>query len=435
MEEKKLRVLVISRSPWIENNNTGSTLSNFFSDLKEIDFFGLCLREAPKVSSICKSNFYISEGQLLRSLLNKNEIVGKITNSLKFDNDACIKEKDFYDKVKKTNSSLLKIFREILWSISKWKNSNLNEYLNLVHPDIIFFPSFPCAYPCKILKYIYEKTKAKVIIFHSDDCYTLKQFSLSPFFWIFRLYQRKWIKKAVSFSSRSYVISDIQKKDYDKCFKLNHLLLTKSYNFNDAFFKGAKVNSPLQMVYTGNLEMKRWKNLLLLIKCLKQINKEEIKVRLLVYSPTHLSKRIIKRINTGNYSSFKGSVDPSLLPSIQMNADLLVHVESFDLINRLKVRQSFSTKIVDYLISQKPIFAIGPLSIASISYLKKHKCGFVSCCRNDINDNLFRILDNPSLLSECSKKELECGKEFHDSLKMKKMILNDFMTVIGINNK
>lgn len=46
----------------------------------------------------------------------------------------------------------------------------------------------------------------------SDDCYTLRQFSLSPLFWIDRLWKRRYVKRAIDECMLLYVITDRQKK-------------------------------------------------------------------------------------------------------------------------------------------------------------------------------------------------------------------------------
>lgn len=66
-----------------------------------------------------------------------------------------------------------------------------------------------------------------------------------------------------------------------------------------------------------------------------------------------------KELNIGESSILMGSVPATEIEEIQKNADILVHAEGLDLKSRLAVRQSFSTKIVDYLKMARPIFAVG----------------------------------------------------------------------------
>lgn len=56
---------------------------------------------------------------------------------------------------------------------------------------------------------------------------------------------------------------------------------------------------------------------------------------------------------------------------IMHEADVVLHVESFDEKSIETVKYSFSTKIIDCLQSGSQILGVGPSGIASIEYLKK----------------------------------------------------------------
>ena len=72
------------------------------------------------------------------------------------------------------------------------------------------------------------------------------------------------------------------------------------------------------------------------------------------------------------------------------NSDVAVHVESFDLKNRLTTRLSFSTKIIDCMNSGCAILAIGPNSQAGMAYLKDNNAAI---CINNIKDIVFDFLE------------------------------------------
>ena len=67
-----MRVLVITRAPWRTDNNTGNTMTNFFSDMKDIEFYNLYFRDQLPQNDIAKRSFAISEGQLVKNLLKKS---------------------------------------------------------------------------------------------------------------------------------------------------------------------------------------------------------------------------------------------------------------------------------------------------------------------------------------------------------------------------
>lgn len=427
---KKRRLLVISRAPWLEDNSTGATLSEFFSDFLDYDIYGLCLREAPMVTSICKENFYMSEGQIIRALMRRGN-VGKITGESFGEMKNQNREKNLYNKAKKYNFVIFQFLRELLWGTGIWKNDNLNNYLDKVRPDIIFFPDFPCAYAHKVLKYIQKRTNAKVAIFHADDCYTLKQFSISPLYWLFRIYQRKWIRSSVKLASMHYVISDVQKEDYDRAFGVENKILTKFGDFSGEVSLKEEFNDPIQIVYTGNIGLNRWKSLAMIVKALEKINEDGTKAELKIYTANEITNNMKKALDKPETSRLMGKVPANEIPTIQNMADILVHVEAFDLKNRLVVRQSFSTKIVDYLKRGRAILAVGPKNVASIKHLVDNDCAIVACNVDELILKINEIIEDKEKMNKYAKKAYECGKRLHNQDNMHKMLYNDFCTMMA----
>ena len=68
---------------------------------------------------------------------------------------------------------------------------------------------------------------------------------------------------------------------------------------------------------------------------------------------------------------YKG-VDSVQVYKIQKNANFLIHVEGFSKKAIAETRMSFSTKLIDYMSTMKPIIAIGPSNINSIEVLKRY---------------------------------------------------------------
>lgn len=420
-----MRILVISRAPWIEDNGIGSTLTDFFSGFSQDDIYSLCMREAPYVSEISKKNFYISESQIINNILKKKAI-GFVTEKGKKSINELEQDSLVYHKGKNLNLVILKFLRELIWSLGKWKNERLEAFLEEISPDIIFFPDFPCIYAHKILKYIWQKTNAKVAIFHADDCYTLKQFSLSPLYWIYRFWQRKWVRSSVKIADLHYVISDVQKIDYDRAFKVNNKILTKFGDFSVEPALKKEFNRPLEFVYTGNIELNRWKSLAKIAETLKKINQKSITAQLKIYTGNHVTNKMRSALNIENCSFIMGKVPAEQIEEIQKNADILVHVESTDLKNRCLVRQSFSTKIVDYLKRGRMIVAVGPKDVASIKHLSDNKCAVVANSSEELYDKLMAVISSPSKMNYLAERAYECGRKYHNKADMLKMLYNDF---------
>lgn len=419
-----MRILVISRSPWRNDNNTGNTLTDFFKDIPETEVFSLCMREQLPQNEVSQRNFYISEKQLIKRLINRKAVVGA-ENFCGNDTESVSYEKRIYDTAKKHSNYILYFARELLWSTGSWKNENLQNYIAEIHPDIIFFPVFGCFYPHKILQYITSLCSAKVVLFHADDNYTCKQFHVSPIYWLYRLILRKWVRKSVAISDLNYVISEVQKTDYDKAFNKEHKILTKFADFSDTIQPKDQYNTPLQLIFTGNININRWKSLALIADVLRKINVQETKAELRIYTATPVTEQMREKLDIPGCSYLMGSVLSNEIPEIQSKADMLVHVEAMDLKNRLVVRQSFSTKLVDYMKSGRPILAVGPQEVASISHLIKHDCGIAAQTENDLYKKLNFAIENHMELNRIAVNAIECGRKYHSKEQMQTMLIND----------
>lgn len=423
-----MRILVITRSSWKNDNNIGNTMTNIFKNFENDEIYSLCFRSELPQNDVAKADFCISEQQIIRYFTRKGKI-GKIRTASEFGESKKELEDKLYTGAKKNHSRLLWFAREILWSISPWKNKMLDEYIDEVSPDIIFMPVFGCWYTHKVLRYIMKRTTAKLVLFHADDNYSLRQFSLSPVYWLYRFNLRKWVRNSVKLSSINYVISEVQKNEYAKTFGKEFKILYKGYEFVDMPV-GEETHTPIKLVFTGNISSGRYKQLASIGRAIADINKGEKKLELDIYTLTPMTKKMKNMLDIEGAVNLKGGVSADAIDSIQKDADILIHVESFDLRNRFAVHQSFSTKIVDYLHQAKCIFAVGPKDVASIDYLLKNDAAIVATTYDEIEKKLIELCTDINLINEYEKKSWECGKHNHRIDEIQKNLDGDFKNLI-----
>ena len=115
---------------------------------------------------------------------------------------------------------------------------------------------------------------------------------------------------------------------------------------------------------------------------------------------------------------------------IQKEADILIHVESFALKDRLKVRLSFSTKLVDYFKSGRCIFAVGSRKLASIDYLSKNQGAVIAYKESEIKRKLERLISSPKLRKKYAHKAWECGRRNHQRKIIQKTLQSDLEYVL-----
>ena len=108
-------------------------------------------------------------------------------------------------------------------------------------------------------------------------------------------------------------------------------------------------SKPIKLIYTGNITSGRWETLVKIGEALDKINKSYTKATLSIYTKNQLHGKIDKAFKEIKSIEFKGSIDANQVKEVQNRGDILVHVESMKLKEKLETRLSFSTKLVDWL--------------------------------------------------------------------------------------
>ena len=94
-------------------------------------------------------------------------------------------------------------------------------------------------------------------------------------------------------------------------------------------------------------------------------------------------------------------------------ADVVLHVESFDANQMKRVQYSFSTKITDCLQSGNVLLAIGPAGISSIEYPRRVPGAMVIDDLHDLYDRLHILLSDEKDLVNRAKQIREYALDKH----------------------
>ena len=183
-----------------------------------------------------------------------------------------------------------------------------------------------------------------------------------------------------------------------------------------------QINSDIVGIrYFGNLGLGRWEVLKMIGLALKDINKDGIKAELEIYSSL-TDPKIIKALNIPGASQFKGWTYGEEYLQLLQDADIVVHVESFDQINIRRTWGSISTKIADYLGAGKCILAIGSKELASIDHIKD--ASFVVDDLEMLKEKLLMLISDIDLRTSLQEKARQLAKEKHDIVKIQSEVKN-----------
>ncbi len=422
-----MRILFVSASPLRKEISIGNTFLNLFSGVEDVEFASIYTRSGKPDTAISEA-FCITEKMLLRSLLGKGQAGKKIECvPVKAENATPAADSKTVSFAKKRRWTILFWLQSMLWRVGKWKSKALRDFIEEFQPDIVFTVLSNTSFLNRLILHVQSVAKAPLVLYAWDNNYSMKRVMFSPLRWIHHICSRKMMRKVVKKAELLYVISDVQKADYEKAFGRTCKLLTKGADFTCAPEKTAHT-LPLQLLYTGNIGLNRWKSLAHIANVLEKINKDGMKAQLRIYSGNALSEDMRRALNKGESSCFMGSVSAEEVASLQKSADVLVHVEPMNLKDRLLVRQSFSTKLVDYFYQAKAILAYGPEDVASIAHLIKHKAAIWADNESALETELRTLLAQPELVNDYAIRAWECGKNNHQRATLQKMLLGDLQS-------
>ncbi|MEG0292980.1 hypothetical protein [Enterococcus sp.] len=424
--DKSTKILVISNNTFSKTLNNGKTLASFFKGIHSSNIAQLYFSSENPDFDLCQNYYRISDKQILTSLFKSSHAGGII------DQEEFYKSKNNVDSYKyRKKNNFTRLIREIMWKTKKWKSNELMNWVSRFSPDIIFFCAGDTAFTYDITEEIINFTGAKLITYITDD-YILPRKKASLFWQIRRNVIFKKMKKALEKSSLFVTISEEMSKTYNVIFNKDSIValnMTESMKLNNEI-KNNK-DKEIQLVYAGGLHFKRNETLKYLSGALEKYNRSTNgkKAILKIYSNEKPSGRILKDLNIEGVSTFLGGVDTETLKIKLNEADIPVHVESFDSISMESTKLSLSTKIPEYLSLEKPVLAVGPSEVSSMKYLQD--CAFCIVDKNELYSKLTILLDNEEIRKNLSRKAKEKYIKNHDPEKMRKKLQDKILSVVN----
>lgn len=426
-----MKIIVVSIAPWNRGNNFGKTFCDIFEGMENVEFLNIYCDSGLPDNNVNAKYYQITFNDIIANLLHKNKKVGRTVEDFSSAHTLSQKQQGFMAKIKTKKWRIFFWIRRFIWWIGRWRTPELEKIIRDFDADLLFLPIFKESYMNSVQQYVQKISGKKSVAYYGDDNYTLRLFSLNPFFWFDRLTQRVTVKKTVDKCEYMYVVSDIEKRECERDFKKDCYICTKGADFSVEPPLKAAYPKFKKLVYTGNLGNHRWEELWHIGQALDKINQGH---KLIIYSGTELSDGIKEKFNSTKSIEFMGRVSADKIPEIQQDADVLVHVESFRFKERLLVHQSFSTKIVDHFARARATFAVGATDVASIDYLLSRDAAVVATSRDDIEPKLRKLLGNDEVLNEYAIKGFNCGKDNHDINFIQKMFREHFEKYMGVNS-
>lgn len=424
-----MKILIVSNSPLRNDNSFGNSFSNIFEGIPDVEIANIYCKYGKPQSNIGSRFFQITEKSLLKNFFkgtpSGKEVYMEEETEKKLDDGEAT-----FNKMRKHRTVPVFWARALIWKVCRWKSKELKAFVDDFKPDLLFVPIYFSHYIHDINKFIKDRFNIPVLGYVSDDVYIMEHYKGSLLLWIDKMIMRSRMRKVFSWCKTIYVISETQKREYTEIFGDKFKILTKCSDFTDEnkpIFK--EPDNVLKMVYAGNISVGRYEILEKLAKAVENINKDGKKYELDIYTLTDLDDVQKQNLNTESVHLLP-PVNYEKLREIQAEADILIHAEAFHERECLAVHQSFSTKIVDYLVTNRCIVAIGSDYCASIQYFIDNECGAVAKSIDEIETRLRELNENRDLLKQYADKAWESGKQNHNKTDMQKMLVADINNVL-----
>lgn len=433
--DRKMRILLLTTDLWDDVSNGNNIQSNWFAGF-EAEFANIYLVPGMPNNQICTRYFQVTDKMMAKSLFGPK--AGRAFDWHPLDTvspteikQATAIEQDnasLYKKLRAHTGEWLRLARDILWSIGRYDKTALKAFIDDFNPDVVFCPHLFSIKSRRIECIIRETTDAPMVAFAGDAEASLNAISYNPLFWFRRMRDHLMYPAFVKKFSYYFTFSPRW------CEMLTQKYGVPSeplYKCIDAVpYEQKPINEVIKLVYAGSLYCNRWKSLSEIGKAMNVINTGGKKIEMYVYSQTSLTDEQAKALGSTQYVHFMGSVNPSELPRIYKEADIALHVESFDKKYMLATEHSFSTKLTDLMMSTCAILAICWERNSGWNYVKANDAAICLSSYEEILPKLREIVDNPGIIQVYAEKAADCGVKNHNREKIQAQIMGVFEKVI-----
>lgn len=301
-------------------------------------------------------------------------------------------------------SRLKKFFSGMLdaWPVSC---NCLFQRLDEFDPEVIY----TCAGSIRIMKVvnaISEHYHIPVVVHLMDDwpntIYS-PSIILNPFRWL----ALKELGKLYSKTKTNYAISEGLSEKYTAIYHKNHIALMNPaaiYPIDKDDVGPHNERKPVRFLYAGSLSLKRDISLLEIAAVLHDLNAEGFNNVFDIYT----SKTLVNEYNNKRFSQYGVHLHPYVSPSqvyeLYAKYDVLVFTESFEKEYIDFTAFSLSTKVPEYLASQRAILAYLSEKLFSGKYLAKEQAALVVNNSTELRQSCQRLITDNVLREQLAKK-------------------------------
>ena len=375
------KILIISGYDFSGTDATSITLKNIFSDMPKENIAFIKTGNYHPLNNYRHIDIYpsfagnVSKAKVVKNLsTHRGEVAGMTGSNRKNGIKARI-----FNRIHTIGSSYRML---IPYKITKEVDSFIQDF----NPDYIYslLASDSIMGLCLSLSKRYDIP----IIPHFMDDWQGVMFKNDALLCPARLRLVSHLKRIFKKSSFALAISEKMAKEYSGRYhcKFMPLMNCVEVNHNN---EERELDKNIRIVFSGGLHLNRADSIEMLCKTLSSIQGYNFSLEL--FTSQDNWEKYSHQFKDYAFVKYVGFVTQEEILKKNNEADILLHVESFNEKMKKYTRLSISTKIPEYLASKRLIIAIGPVDIASIEYLKDNKAALI--LDNNIEENTKKLID------------------------------------------
>lgn len=388
------KCLIVSHNVIGLNGNMGKTLYTYFENWPKDKLCQLYFHSEVPTTHLCEQYFRVTDVDLLRGLRQLKK-AGTVLTEQDIEEDRVTTRIDtgrtaeIYQKGR-ARKPWMYFARNSLWKLGLWKSKQLDQWIKECNPDVIFYASGDYTFSYEVALYISKKYDLPLVISVVDDYYFQRPPEKGLFAWWNTRRFRKVMEKTMAHVKGAFYIHPVMERMYREKFPLRSAVLYKNAPICEV---EEPENKAVKIAYFGTIGLRRDDSLVEIGQAIRRLIPDG-SVLLDVYS-SESRPEVLERMTEENGIRFHGQVSADEVVRLQAESNILVFAESTapELTERL--RCSLSTKVPEYLGSNRCVLAYGPAEAGSISYLLENH---VAC-----------VATNPEQLEECLREILFCA--------------------------
>lgn len=371
----KPRVLIVGTVPY-NKKSTSRAFESYFCNWEKENLAQIFSNTKHPAKGHCGTLFQITDQRLVKRRFNRLLDTGVIF----YDKDL---QDEWADNSLEVNSSIFSklyswgtkkkpivyLIRRYVWNKKYWCTKKLNSWLEKFNPECVFLSFSDDFFISQIALYVAERFNIPIVSSIGDDYFFNIKFSISPFYFIYKLQYRKLIRKVFQHRGSAIYIGDKIKDKYNQYFGLDGetVYLTSSIQRREFM----EINNECPVVsYFGNIRLGRNHSLNDIGYALGKIKSNYI---LDIYS-NECDSKYYKMLVENKNIRFHGSIPYSEVQKRTVQSDIVVVVEGFKKKDVDITRYSLSTKVADCLASGANILAYGSIECGAIEYAASTGC-------------------------------------------------------------